>query len=155
MKTHYSKWLVLATMILFSSHSACHAAKSQTSSTSQDIIVHGETAKGVVTVGEPIEYKISVRHKQNIEILSSIGEPEMPGLELKGARDWQDREGQFAVVGKTFHLISYQLGNFLIAPSEISYRIKGDTPQTIKVNSTYISVKSVAEGEEKEDIRDV
>ncbi len=119
------------------------------------ISAHAETAKGSITVGEPVKYTITVRYKKNVEILSGISEPEMAGLQLKDKKDWEDKDGQFHIIGKTFDLTGYQLGNFLIEPLDITYRINGGTPQTIKTNPTYISVKSVAEGEQKEDIRDV
>ncbi len=121
----------------------------------ESISAHAEAEKGLVTVGELSKYTVTVRYKKEAEILSGIGEPEMPGFELKDTKEWQDREGQFQIIGKTFHLLTYQLGNFLIEPLEITYRIKDGPTQTIKTNPVYISVKSVAEGEQKADIRDV
>jgi len=120
-----------------------------------DISARAEASKGSVTLGDPIEIKIIVRHKKTIKLLSAMTEPEMPGLEAKDIQEWKDREGQFLITGKKFTVTSFQLGNYVIEPIEISYRAEDKLAETIKTNKLYISVKSVAEGEEKTDIRDV
>ena len=47
------------------------------------------------------------------------------------------------------------MGEFSIEPISIDFRKKDGETETIKTQKLYLTVKSVAEGEEKEDIRDV
>lgn len=122
---------------------------------SDPISARAEINKGSVTIGEPIECKLIIRHTKDVEILSNLNNPEIRGFDIKKSQDWQDKEGNFQIVGKTITFTSYQLGSYLIEPIEVSYRVKAGAVQTIRTNPLYISVKSVAAGEEKKDIRDV
>lgn len=119
------------------------------------ISARAEANKANVTIGEPITLKIAVRHKKNIQILNSLSDPEMLGLDVKDSKDWTDQEGQFEIIGRTITVTSFQLGNYVVDPIEIAYQVDNQPAQTIKTNPVYITVKSVAEGEEKSDIRDV
>ncbi len=153
----FTTFFAIASLLIPMCISVATAAESTTKKemTANPISVRAEASKGSVTVGEPVEYRVSVRYSSDVEILNGIGDPAITGLEVKSSKDWEDRDGKFKILGKTFTLSGFQLGNFLIEPLEISYRVKSGTPQVIKTNPAYITVKSVAEGEEKEDIRDV
>lgn len=131
------------------------AKDSNSKAQAEPITALAEASNANITVGEPLELKITVKYKKDIELIGGISEPEITGFEIKGSKDWEDRAGSYYIVGRTFTLSGYQLGNYLIEPIEISYRSHGGAVQSIKTNPIYIAVKSVAEGEEKTDIRDV
>lgn len=119
------------------------------------VTVKSETSKAEVTIGELIECRIIIRHAKEAEILGGITEPEARGMELKSSKDWHDKEGKMTVLGRTFQFTAFQLGNYVIGPVDVSYRYKNGPVKKLKTNPLYITVKSVAEGEEKSDIRDV
>ncbi|MBV6514049.1 MAG: hypothetical protein FMNOHCHN_03639 [Ignavibacteriaceae bacterium] len=56
--------------------------------------------------------------------------------------------------GKIFTLTAFSLGEFVLTPIEVQYAEGGQT-KSIKTDPIYITVKSVAEGEEKTDIRGI
>ena len=122
---------------------------------SDAVSTHAEASKSVFTLGEIIEVKLTIKYKKEIEILSGLRDPEVQGLEIKKSEDWKDKEGAYQILGKTIRLTGYHLGEFVVDPFQISYRIKAGPVQTLQSNPVYLTIKSVAAGEEKKDIRDV
>jgi hypothetical protein len=57
--------------------------------------------------------------------------------------------------GRKFILTTYRLGEFVLDPVTIQYRKEGQPEKTIQTQKLYLTVKSVAEGDAKEDIHDV
>ncbi len=132
-----------------------YSKSKQTDSFSASISAQAIAAKGTVTIGEPIACSIKIRFARDVEILSEISDPQGSGLEIKNIQSFADKEGKQKIITKRFSVTGYQLGDFMIEPIEISYRIRGGEVQTLKTNPLYIKIKSVAEGDEKNDIRDV
>ena len=144
-------------LILFLSFFVCSIAiaANENQTVIDAISARAEASKGTLTVGELIECKLIVKYKKDVEILSGISTPEIAGLEIKNTRDWSDKEGAYKIIGKTFSITGYQVGDFILGSVEISYRESNGIIKQIQTNPVYISVKSVAAGEEKIDIRDV
>jgi hypothetical protein len=119
------------------------------------VVVRAGVDKGTVTIGDPIEYTVTVRRDPNYTLLSSIEAPSEDVFKVKKIDDVRRQEGTVLIEGKKFTLTAYRLGDFVLDPVKIDYRDeKGDT-QSLTTSPIYIKVASVAEGTEKKDIRDV
>jgi len=120
-----------------------------------DIRVKAEVDKAFLTIGDPVTYTVTVEHAPDIEILSGIPAPSSEILEIKKVEDIQKKQKKKIVTGRKFTLTSYRLGEFVLDPVTFKYRKKGQPEKNIQTNKLYLTVKSVAEGEPQEDIRDV
>lgn len=128
---------------------SCFAAKAD------DIRVTAAVDKAFLTIGDPVTYTVTVEHAPDIQILSSIPSPSSEILEIKKVEDIQKKGKKTIITGRKFILTSFRLGEFILDPVTIRYR-KGDQPEkSVQTNKLYLTVKSVAEGEPQEDIRDV
>ena len=103
-------------LILFLSFFVCSIAiaANENQTVIDAISARAEASKGTLTVGELIECKLIVKYKKDVEILSGISTPEIAGLEIKNTRDWSDKEGAYKIIGKTFSITGYQVGDFIL-----------------------------------------
>lgn len=120
-----------------------------------DIKVRAEINKAFLTIGDPVTYTVTVEHSPEIKILSRIPAPDSDVLEIKKVEDISQKAGKKMVTGRRFQLTTYKLGEFVLDPVDIKYQKEGQPEKTIQTNKIYLKVKSIAEGETKEDIRDV
>lgn len=139
-------------------------AKSSYSSTEPPLSVKAEMDHAFITIGDPVEYTVTIRHQPNIEILSSVPAPATDVLKIKGIEEINRKDGGLIITGRKFKLTAFRLGEFVLDPVKVEYRIKPDSGtsstlpaeiKTIETNRIFLTVKSVAEGEEKTDIRGV
>ena len=122
---------------------------------SDDIRVKAEVDKAFLTIGDPVTYTVTIEHSPDIRILSDIPSPSSEILEIKKIEDIHEKERKKIITGRKFILTSYRLGEFVLDPVTIKYQ-KGNQPEkSIQTNKLYLTVKSVAEGQPQEDIRDV
>ena len=119
------------------------------------VSVKAEVNRSVITIGDPVEYTITVRHDPAVQILSPVPPPPADILNIKKVEDIHRREGSMTVEGRKFTLTAFQLGEFVLDPVKIQYRSGGKDPQTLETDKIYLTVKSVAAGEPKTDIRGV
>lgn len=120
-----------------------------------DISVKAEVDKAFLTVGDPVAYTVTVEHSPDIRILSAIPAPASDILEIKKVEDIQKKLKKKVITGRKFILTTYRLGEFILDPITIQYRKDGQPEKSVQTNKLYLTVKSIAEGETKEDIRDV
>lgn len=121
-----------------------------------DISVKAEVDKALITIGDNVTYKITVRHKKNIQILSPLPAPAADVFRIKKASDFKSEEKDFISEGRQFTVTSFRLGEFILEPIKVQYKLpKSDTPQTIETNKIYITVQSVSGTETKKDIKGV
>lgn len=121
----------------------------------EDISVKAEIDHAFITIGDPVVYSVTVKHGPDVQILSPIPPPASDVLNLKKTEAIYKKDGEIILEGKRFTLTSYRLGEFVLDPVDIKYRAGQGPVQKIKTDKIYITVKSVAEGEEKKDIRGV
>ncbi len=119
------------------------------------VVVRAGVDKGTVTIGDPIEYTVTVRHDPQYPLLSSIEAPSEDIFKIKKIDDIRRQEGSLLIEGKKFTLTAYRLGDFVLDPVKIDYRDEKGNTQTLSTSPIYIKIASVAEGTEKKDIRDV
>ncbi len=149
MKLKLFSRLIFPFLLFLISNYAWAGTQSNSKNPDTQISVIAEASKGFTTIGEPVECRFLIRHGKKIEILSTIADPEAPGLDIKPLKDWTDKEGKLLVEGRSFSLTAFQLGNYMVAPLEVSYREQGGPVLKTQTNSLYLTVKSVKEGEEK------
>ncbi len=122
---------------------------------SENISVKAEVDHAFITIGDPVIYSVTVKHGPHLQILSQIPPPPSDVFNLKKSEDIQKKDGAITIEGRKFTLTSYRLGDFVLDPISIEYRSGQGPVQKITTDKIYITVKSVAEGEEKKDIRGV
>lgn len=119
------------------------------------ISVKAEVDKAFITIGEKFTYTISIRHDPEVRILSNIPAPSSDLFDISDVRDLQENEGDRLLSGKKFVLTTFQLGEFILPPVSVEYRIGEGDVERIETQKIFITVESIAKGEEKEDIRGV
>ena len=128
---------------------------SATDESASKINVKAEVNKAFITIGVPVEYKVTVKHDPSVQILSVINPPSESSLKIKKEENIKGKEKGRIVEGKKFTLTAYGLGDFVLDPIKIEYRMADGEPQTLQTEPIYLSVKSVASGEQKVDIRSI
>lgn len=120
-----------------------------------DLSVKAQVNRAVITIGDPVEYSVTIRHAPSVQILSTIPPPPSDLFKIKKVQDIQEEDPPYQITGKKYTLTTFRLGEFVLEPVEIQYRKDGGEVQSLQTEKIYITVKSVAEGEIKEDIRGV
>jgi hypothetical protein len=138
-----------ALLMVFALAGACVAAETD------DIRVKAEVDKAFLTIGDPVTYTVTVEHAPDIQILSAVPAPDSDILEIKKIEDIRKKHKKKIITGRKFILTTYRLGEFILDPVTIQYRKDDTPPKSIQTQKLYLTVKSVTEGEPKEDIRDV
>ena len=125
--------------------------------TSEDsqITVKAEVNRAEITIGDPVEYSIQIRHGAKVKILSQVPAPPEAIFKIKKVEDIDRKEGKQAVEGRKFTLTAFGLGEFILDPVKIEYRVGDGAPKSIETDKIYITVKSMAKGEDKKDIRGI
>ncbi len=120
-----------------------------------EISVKSEVNRAEITIGDPVEYSLQIRHGSNVKILSQVPSPPEELFKIKKVEEFDRQEGHQTVEGRKFTLTAFRLGEFVLDPVKIEYRVGTAAPKSIETNKIYISVKSVAKGEDKKDIRGI
>lgn len=122
----------------------------------EELSVKAEVDKGTLTIGERVEYRISVTHDPDLQIVSKIVPPPSDTFAIKEVHDFSEKQGRLIVEGRRFILTLYELGEFILDPVAVRYRTSQGEERTIQTNRLYLTVRSVdVSGKPKTDIRDV
>ncbi len=120
------------------------------------ISVKAEVSKAFLTIGEKVEYRVTLTHDPSIQILSKIVPPPSEIFEVKEAYDFSEKQGKEIVEGRKFVMTTYDLGEYILDPVSVRYKTPKGEEKTIETNRLYVTVTSVdASGKPKTDIRDV
>ncbi|MSR76960.1 MAG: hypothetical protein EXS63_01865 [Candidatus Omnitrophica bacterium] len=139
------------TLFLVCSLSAFAAVPKSSSS----ISVKAEVDHAFITIGDPVTYSVTIKHAADVLVLSTLNPPSEETFKLKNMQEIHRKEGALTVEGRKYTLTCLRLGEFILDPQEIQYRAGGGEVKTIRTEKIYVTVKSVAEGEEKKDIRGI
>lgn len=138
-------------LLIFSVFPARGAASEDSS-----ISVKAEISKAFITIGEKVEYRVTVTHDPAIRILSKIVLPPSDAFEVKEVHDFSEKQGKEIVEGRRFIITTYELGEFILDPVSVRYQTLQGEEKVIETNRLYVTVTSVdASGKPKTDIRDV
>lgn len=120
------------------------------------ISLKAEIDKAAITIGERVEYRVTITHEPSVQILSQIAPPQIHPFEVKEVHDFSEKQGKQIVEGRRFVLTTYELGEFILEPFSIQYRTGGGEPKTLRTNRLFITVRSVDTSDKpKTDIRNV
>ncbi|MDD5670908.1 MAG: hypothetical protein PHN49_04635 [Candidatus Omnitrophica bacterium] len=119
------------------------------------ISLKAEVDKAFITIGDPVVYTVTIRHVPSIKVLSQITPPASDILSIKKIEDLRREEDGMVVEGKRMKLTAYRLGEFILDPISIDYTDDKGQKGKIQTEKIYLTVKSVAEGETKTDIRGI
>jgi len=121
------------------------------------ISIEAETDKGMITIGELLQYTILVRHTASIRILGTIQFPNPRDFEVKTEKEIPVRtEDGKQISGRQFTVTAYGLGDFVIDEATVSYLDENGEQKNIQSNRLYITVESVDKtGKAKVDIRPI
>lgn len=121
-----------------------------------EISVKAEVDRAFITIGDPVQYTVTIRYAPSVQLLSEIPLPNKELFKIKKIEEFKSEEKGMKVRGKRFTLTTFRLGEFILDPVQIQYRIGDSTPQMIETNRIYLTVKSVAaQDDPKTDIRDI
>lgn len=119
------------------------------------ISVKSELNKAFITIGDPVEFTITVKHSKDIKVLSSFKAPSKDVFKVKKIDDIREEEGDLVIEGKRFTLTTFRLGEFILEPVKIEYRAGGGEVESLETNRLFLKVNSVAGGEDQTDIRGI
>ena len=127
------------------------------------ISVKAEVDRAAITIGDPVKYSVMIQAAPNVQILSSIPYPPKDLFQIKKIEEINTEDNGMKITGKKFTLTAYQLGEFILDPVEVEYRIKGDggaadqggDVKKMQTSRIFITVKSVSGGKPQTDIRGI
>lgn len=119
------------------------------------ISVKAEVDKGIITIGDPVLYTITIRHAPDVTILSSIPPPDPQIFKIKKIDEFKKDEDGMIVEGRKMTLTAFKLGEYILDPIKIDYRIGTQDLQSIETDRLFITVKSVAGDKPPTDIRGI
>lgn len=125
------------------------------------ISVKAEVNRASITIGDPVTYTVMIRSAPNVQILSPIPYPSKELFKIQKIEEIKNEDGGMLITGKKFTLTAFQLGDYILDPVEVEYRIKGEgkTPapkediRKIQTSKIFITVKSVGDGKPQTDIK--
>ncbi|MDP3920836.1 MAG: hypothetical protein Q8R76_08535 [Candidatus Omnitrophota bacterium] len=119
------------------------------------ITVTAELDRAFITIGEPTTYTVTIRRRKDVKLLSRIDAPSSDVFKIRKIKEFNDEDDDFIVSGRRFELTTYRLGDFILDSVRVEYRVGGGNVEQIETNRIFLTVESVAKGEEKTDIRGV
>lgn len=121
-----------------------------------DIFAKVEVDKAFATIGDEINFRVTVRHPPGISLLEINAEDALPDFEIKKVTDFLTQGDGVVSEGKNYVITSYLLGEYVIKPFTIKYRGKNGSVKEIKTNNLYLTMESVDKNKNPEgDIRGV
>ena len=125
------------------------------SKSDSEISVKAEVDRAFITIGDPVQYSVTIKHDPNIQVLTAIDPPPADLFKIQKIKDIKSKEGKKILEGRQFTLTTFQLGEFILDPVQIQYRNAAGEVKKIETNRLFVTVQSVAGKEEKTDIRGV
>lgn len=123
-----------------------------------DISVKVEVDKAFATIGDQINFRVTIRHHPSIMVLEANAERALSDFEIKKTTDFSTRDNNIVSEGKNYVITTYLLGEYVIRPFLIQYKTKDGTVKEIQTNSLYITMESVDKNKDENaesDIRGV
>lgn len=125
-------------------------------SAQDDIAVKVEVDKAFATIGDEINFRVTVHHPPEISLLEIDTENALSDFEIKKVTNFSTREDKIISEGKNYLITTYLLGEYVIKPFKVKYRAKDGAVKEIMTNSLYLTMESVDKNKSPEsDIRGV
>ena len=113
--------------------------------------VKSEVDKAFITIGEKINYQISVRHTSLIQVKDIDVSDTLRFFEVKEWKNFSEKNESDLIEGKKFILTSFELGEFVLPPAKITYTDNAGAKHQIQSNTLYVTVESVDKGTKAKD----
>ena len=124
------------------------------SSAAGDVSLKTEVNKAFITIGDPVDYTVTIRHDSSVKLLTPIPPPDENVFKIQKVQDIRREERYGMIVeGRKYTLTTFALGEFILEPLEIQYRAGAGEPLSLQTDRIYITVKSVSGKEPKFDIK--
>ena len=112
-------------------------------SAAQDISVKVEVDRAFATIGDLINFRVTVNHKSDVTVLELDAKEVLRDFEIKETKDFSTQDGANTLEGKNYVITNYALGEYVVRPFTVQYRKGQDTVQELKTNSLYITIQSI------------
>lgn len=124
----------------------------------KDISVKVEVDKAFATIGDQINFRVTIQHHPDIMVLEADATPALSDFEIKKTTDFSTQEKDLISEGKNYVITTYSLGEYVIRPFPIKYKTKDGSVKDVQTNSLYLTMESVDKNKDKSaesDIRGV
>ncbi len=119
-----------------------------------DISVKVTVDHALMTIGDQVNFQISVVHAPEIEIFQIDTQDALSDFEIKSTKDFSTKKSGEVTEGKNIKLTSFELGEYVIRPCIVTYRTQNGKTESLKTDSLYVTVQSVDQkADPKSDIR--
>jgi len=119
-----------------------------------DVTVKAEVDNAFITIGDRIEFKITVSHPKAVDVISIDATQALSDFEIKKIKDFKYSEKGLVYEGKSYTITNFDLGAYVIRPATIYYRLESGETATVESNELYVTVQSVDENRDPDsDIR--
>jgi len=125
-----------------------HQYASAIEDASEGFSVTSEVDNAVVTIGDPVLFTLTVEHPPAVKILDYDLSRTLQYFEIKNKSEFKNKTEKGIREGIKVTLTSYELGEFVLEPSVITYALPSGDENSILSNKLYVSVESIhSEGE--------
>lgn len=108
-----------------------------------EVSVKVEADRAFATIGDRINFRVTAIHKSDITVLEINARDVLGDFEIKDVTDFSTRENSVIREGKNYVITTYQLGEFVIRPFSISYRLIGGEVKKVLTTPLYVTIESV------------
>lgn len=120
------------------------------------IQVNAEVDRAFTTIGDPIQYVLKISHSPDYTINRIDSSEAWRDFEVKNDKKSQKKEGNLLIDVQETTLISFALGEYVLAPIKVIYSNSGGEVKEALSNALYVTVESVDKGQKaSEDIAGV
>lgn len=120
---------------------------------SGNISVKSSLSNAFITIGEPVTYTVTLTYDENIHRISPLPTGDETIFKIKSVDDDKETEKGQIIETRTMVFTTFRLGEFVVDPVTIEFKMPDGNVKAVETDKLYVTVKSVAEGEEKTDIR--
>ena len=118
-------------------------ASSPICSAESEATVKVEVDRAFATIGDMINFRVTVTHNPNVMVLDIDPGQVLSDFEIKEATNFSTKEEGKVIEGKNYVITNYMLGEYVIRPFTIQYRVGQRGVKELKTNNLYITIESV------------
>jgi len=121
----------------------------------QDISVKVEVDKAFATIGDQINFRVTIQHHPDIMVLEVNAGPALSDFEIKKSADFSTSDNNIVSEGKNYVITTYVLGEYVVRPFLIKYKTKDGSVKEIQTNSLYVTMESVDKSKDQSSEKDI
>jgi len=121
----------------------------------QDISVKVEVDKAFATIGDQINFRVTIQHRSDMMVLEADAGSALSDFEIKKTTDFSTQEKDLISEGKNYVITTYVLGEYVVRPFPIKYKTKDGSVKEVQTNSLYITMESVDKSKDQGSEKDI